>query len=69
MDDPVFFNADDNLAHATELFAHHESPVPEVDAQTRPHRNRRRHGSQPPAPPIAQPAGRRTRPIGPSQPR
>jgi CBS domain-containing protein len=35
MDDPVFLNADEDIAHATELIAHHGSPVPVVDAQTR----------------------------------
>ena len=35
MDDPVFLNADEDLAHATELIAHHGSPIPVVDAQTR----------------------------------
>jgi len=35
MDDPVFLNADEGLAHATELIAHHGSPIPVVDAQTR----------------------------------
>ena len=35
MDDPVFLNADADLAHATEVIAHHGSPIPVVDAHTR----------------------------------
>jgi len=35
MDDPVFLNADEDLSHAAELIAHHESPIPVVDARTR----------------------------------
>jgi hypothetical protein len=35
MDDPVFLNADEDLAHATELIAHLGSPIPVVDARTR----------------------------------
>ena len=35
MDDPVFLNADEDLAHAVELIAHHGSPIPVVDANTR----------------------------------
>ncbi len=35
MDDPVFLNAGEDLAYATELVGHHGSPIPVVDADTR----------------------------------
>lgn len=35
LEDPVFLNADEDLGHAAELIAHHGSPIPVVDANTR----------------------------------
>jgi Mg/Co/Ni transporter MgtE len=35
MDDPVFLDPDERLGHATELVAHHGSPIPVIDGRTR----------------------------------